>query len=120
MRIKTHPGKVLHEEFMQPWSISANKLSGFLRVPLSRITEIVNEKRSVTADTAIRLAKFFGTSPEFWLNLQTQHSLSKALAKNLAEIDSIPSYESLEDAELAQIAKQRENEITVAVKIDEI
>lgn len=95
MRIKTHPGEILREEFMQPWNISANKLSGFLRVPLSRITEIVNEKRSVTADTAIRLAKFFGTSPEFWLNLQTQHDLSKAQAKHFAELNSIPSCESV-------------------------
>ena len=95
MRIKTHPGEVLREEFMVPWQISANKLSGYLRVPLSRITEIVREQRGVTADTATRLAKFFGTSAEFWLNLQAQHDLSKIQAEKEAELDTIPSCESV-------------------------
>lgn len=76
---------------MIPWQISANKLSGYLHVPLSRITEIVKEKRGITADTATRLAKFFGNSPEFWINLQTQHDLSKIQVEKTAEINKIPS-----------------------------
>lgn len=95
MRIRTHPGEVLREEFMNPWQISANKLSSYLHVPLSRITEIVKEKRGVTADTATRLAKFFGTSPEFWINLQTQHELSKIQAEKSAEISKIPNCKSV-------------------------
>ncbi|MBL3582640.1 HigA family addiction module antitoxin [Oleidesulfovibrio alaskensis] len=91
MRIKTHPGEVLREEFMVPMKLSASKLSGYLGVPLSRITEIVNEKRGVTVDTAVRLAKFFGTSSEFWINLQTQHDLSKVRSEKQPEIQRIPT-----------------------------
>jgi addiction module HigA family antidote len=90
MRIKTHPGKVLREEFMVPHKLSASKLSGYLGVPLSRITEIAAEKRGITADTAVRLAKFFGTTPEFWTNLQTQHDLSKVQNTKTPEIGRIP------------------------------
>ncbi|GFM37716.1 HigA family addiction module antitoxin [Desulfovibrio psychrotolerans] len=91
MRIKTHPGEVLREEFMVPFKLSASKLSGYLGVPLSRITEIVNEKRGVTADTAVRLAKFFGNSSEFWINLQVQHDLSKVNSEKQPEIKRIPN-----------------------------
>lgn len=78
MRIRTHPGEVLREEFMAPLDLSANSLAMALRVPATRIGEIVREKRGVTADTALRLARYFGTSPEFWLNLQQAHDLSLA------------------------------------------
>ncbi|GFM34189.1 HigA family addiction module antitoxin [Desulfovibrio subterraneus] len=91
MRIKTHPGEVLREEFMVPFKLSASRLSGYLGVPLSRITEIVNEKRGVSADTAVRLAKFFGNSSEFWINLQVQHDLSKVNSEKQTEIKRIPN-----------------------------
>jgi len=78
MRIRTHPGDVLREEFMEPLGISANALAMALRVPATRIGEIVREKRGITADTALRLARYFGTTPEFWLNLQQAHDLSLA------------------------------------------
>lgn len=78
MRIRTHPGEVLREEFMAPLGISANGLAIALRVPATRIGEIVREQRGITADTALRLARYFGTSPEFWLNLQQAHDLSLA------------------------------------------
>lgn len=78
MRIRTHPGEVLREEFMAPLELSANGLAMALRVPATRIGEIVREKRGVTADTALRLARYFGTSPEFWLNLQQAYDLSLA------------------------------------------
>ncbi|WP_207456506.1 HigA family addiction module antitoxin [Azospirillum sp. SYSU D00513] len=87
MRIRTHPGDVLREEFMAPLSISADALALALRVPATRIGEIVNERRGVTADTALRLARYFGTTPEFWMNLQAAHDLSSAASERGAEIE---------------------------------
>jgi len=63
---------------MRPLNISINKLARELRVPVTRISEIVNERRSITADTALRLARFFGNSPEFWMNLQSAYDLEVA------------------------------------------
>jgi addiction module HigA family antidote len=80
-RIRTHPGEVLREEFMVPLGMSAHQLAEALGVPANRISEIVRERRSVTAETALRLAKYFGSTPQFWLNLQTAHDLSKAEAE---------------------------------------
>lgn len=79
--IQTHPGEVLKEEFLAPLGMSARRLASLAGVPSNRLTEIVRGRRGVTADTAIRLAKVFKTSPEFWLNLQQAHDLSKALAE---------------------------------------
>ena len=70
-----HPGEVLLEEFLVPLEISQNKLAIAISVPARRINEIVLAKRSITADTALRLAKFFGNSPQFWLGLQTDYDL---------------------------------------------
>jgi len=70
-----HPGEVLLEEFLKPMDISQNKLAISIGVPPRRINEIVLEKRRITADTALRLARFFGTSAEFWLGLQSQYDL---------------------------------------------
>ena len=77
-RISTHPGEMLREEFLVPLGISQNALALKIRVPATRIGEIVNGRRAITPDTALRLARFFGNSPEFWLNLQQMHDLSKA------------------------------------------
>jgi len=70
-----HPGEVLLEEFLKPMGISQNRLAINIGVPARRINEIVLGKRSITADTALRLAKFFGNSAEFWLGLQSQYDL---------------------------------------------
>ena len=70
-----HPGEVLLEEFLKPMGLSQNKLALNIGVPARRINEIVLEKRSITADTALRLARFFGTSSEFWTGLQSQYDL---------------------------------------------
>ena len=70
-----HPGEVLLEEFLKPMAMSQNRLALNIGVPARRINEIVLGKRSVTADTALRLAKFFGDSAEFWLGLQAQYDL---------------------------------------------
>ena len=77
-RVTTHPGEVLAEEFLKPLGLSVHALAMALRVPATRIGAIVKEERAVTADTALRLARFFGTSPEFWINLQALHDLTKA------------------------------------------
>jgi addiction module HigA family antidote len=77
-RVTTHPGEVLGEEFLRPLGMSVNALAMALRVPATRIGAIVKGERSVTADTALRLARFFGTSPELWMNLQAMHDLTRA------------------------------------------
>lgn len=88
-RIRTHPGEVLREEFMTPLGLSANALALALRVPATRIGDILRTEkpRAVSADTAIRLARYFGTSPEFWLNLQSAYDLSRALAAQGSAIE---------------------------------
>ena len=70
-----HPGEILMEEFLAPMGISQYRLAKDISVPPRRINEIVHGKRSITADTALRLGRFFGMSPQFWLNLQTRHDL---------------------------------------------
>ncbi len=74
-----HPGEVLLEEFLKPMGLSQNRLAQDIGVPPRRINEIVLEKRRVTADTALRLGKYFGTSPQFWLGLQTDYDLDIAI-----------------------------------------
>jgi addiction module HigA family antidote len=86
-RVTTHPGEVLGEEFLNPLGMSVNALAMALRVPATRIGAIVKGERSVTADTALRLARFFGTSPEFWMNLQAMHDLTKARLESGAAIE---------------------------------
>jgi addiction module HigA family antidote len=73
-----HPGQILLEEFLQPMGISQYRISKDISVPPRRINEIVHGKRSITADTALRLGKFFGMSPQFWLNLQSRYDLEVA------------------------------------------
>jgi addiction module HigA family antidote len=77
-RVTTHPGEILREEFLVPLGISANALAMRLRIAAPRLHAILHEKRAITPDTAMRLAKCFGNSAQFWLNLQTMYDLSKA------------------------------------------
>jgi len=70
-----HPGEILREQFMSEFGVSMNRLARDLRVPVTRISEIVNQRRPVTSDTALRLARYFGTTPEFWMNLQTSYDM---------------------------------------------
>ena len=86
-RVRTHPGEVLREEFMKPLRLTANRLATELRVATTRIGEIVHERRGVSAETAMRLARYFGTTPEFWLNLQTAYDLSVATSTSAKQID---------------------------------
>ena len=81
-RIRTHPGEILKEEFLVPLDMSANALARELGVPANRVTAILKGTRGVTADSALRLARYFGTTPDFWINLQTAYDLSLARAKS--------------------------------------
>lgn len=84
-----HPGEVLMEDFIEGFGITQNKLAVSIGVPPRRINEIVHGKRGITADTALRLAKYFGTSAQFWLNLQTHYDLDRAEDRVLDQIDAI-------------------------------
>jgi antitoxin HigA-1 len=75
-----HPGEVLREEFIVPLGLTAHAVAMALQVPAPRIHDIVRERRAVTADTALRLAKYFGTSPEFWTHLQSHYDMAIARA----------------------------------------
>ena len=81
-----HPGEILREEYLQPMELSVNALATKLRVPATRLHEIVKERRSITADTAIRLARFFGGDAQSWLNLQSSYELRLAEISHAAEI----------------------------------
>ena len=82
-----HPGEILLEEFMEPLGLSQNRLAKALGVDAGRINRIVTGKCSITADTALRLAKYFGTTPELWMNLQSHYELEVAQDKKAKEID---------------------------------
>ncbi|MDQ2710791.1 MAG: HigA family addiction module antitoxin [Acidobacteriota bacterium] len=87
-RKPVHPGEMLREEFLTPLGLSANKLAIELRVPATRISEIVNERRAITADTALRLERYFGMSADFWMNLQKQFDLVSARQIHGKQIES--------------------------------
>jgi len=82
-----HPGEILREEFMKPRGLSQNALARALNVPPRRINEIVLEKRAITADTALRLARYFGTSAEMWTGLQADYDLRQARYEKQTQID---------------------------------
>ena len=81
-----HPGEILREEFLVPLGMSANALAIELKVPAPRINDIVRERRAVTPDTALRLSCYFGTTPQFWLNLQSAYDLKMAELKDGSKI----------------------------------
>jgi antitoxin HigA-1 len=82
-----HPGEILREEFMVPLGLSMNRMAIDLRVPVTRIADIVNQRRGITADTALRLARYFKNSAAFWMNLQTRYALEVAEDESAAEVD---------------------------------
>lgn len=87
-----HPGEVLKEEFLLPMNVSAYRLAKEINVPETRISQIVRGKRAVTADTAIRFSKFFGTTAEFWLNLQNLYDLEEEENNHAPEFETIKMY----------------------------
>lgn len=82
------PGEYLAEEFLGPLGLSANALALALRVPATRIQAIIKGERGITAETALRLAQYFGTTPEFWMNLQANYELDKARREKLQQIQA--------------------------------
>jgi addiction module HigA family antidote len=84
-----HPGEVLREEFMAPLGLTAYRVARAIDVPPNRIQDIARERRSITPGTALRLAKLFGNSPEFWMNLQTHYDLECERESNEAAIEAI-------------------------------
>ena len=91
-RVPTHPGEMLVEEFLNPMQITQRDLATAIRVPYQRVNELVNQKRGVTPSTALRLARFFGVSPDFWLNLQMRCDLYKAQNIERDELESIQDF----------------------------
>jgi addiction module HigA family antidote len=91
--VAIHPGEFLREDFLAPLGLSANALAMALRVPVTRISEIVRERRGITADTALRLARYFGTTPDFWMKMQMSYDLALAHRESMAriEIEIFPS-----------------------------
>ncbi len=84
-----HPGEILREEFLKPMNMSVYELAKRLHVPAPRVNDIVLERRGISADTAVRLSRFFGTSEQFWLNLQTAYEISRVKAERATEIELI-------------------------------
>jgi addiction module HigA family antidote len=82
-----HPGEILREDFMKPLRLTAHRLAMALHVPATRITEIIHERRGITADTAIRLGRYLRQTPRFWLNLQTAYDLETIEDETLAQIE---------------------------------
>ncbi|PZR56277.1 MAG: addiction module antidote protein, HigA family [Candidatus Meridianibacter frigidus] len=80
MKRPIHPGEVLKEDVLNPLGLSANKLAAALDIPTNRLTEIIGGRRAVSADTALRLARYLGTTPQFWLALQSDYDLDTARA----------------------------------------
>ncbi len=94
-REPTHPGEMLREEFLQPMEISQRDLADAIHVPYQRVNELINQKRGVTPSTALRLAKFFGVSADYWLNLQIRCDLYRAQQAEKTDIDSIQDFQKL-------------------------
>jgi addiction module HigA family antidote len=82
-----HPGEILREEFMAPLGLSMNRMAMDLRVPVTRIADIVNERRGITADSALRFARYFKNSPTFWMNIQTRYELEIAEDEIAAKVE---------------------------------
>jgi antitoxin HigA-1 len=95
-RPPSHPGEILLKDFLEPMEISQRELADAIHVPYQRINEVVNQKRGITPSTALRLAKFFGNSSEFWLNLQQNWELYHVLKEEEAELKTIVQFKSSE------------------------
>lgn len=95
-RTPTHPGEMLLKEFLNPMQITQRELATAIHVPYQRVNELVNKKRGVTPSTALRLARFFGVSADFWLNLQIRWDLYKAQNTESVELDAIKDFHHLQ------------------------
>ena len=95
-RQPTHPGEMLRQEFLEPMQISQRELADAIHVPYQRVNELVNLKRGVTPSTALRLAKFFGLSADFWLTLQVRWDLYRAQDNEADELETIEDFHHLQ------------------------
>ena len=95
-RPPTHPGEILREEFLEPMQISQRDLANAIHAPYQRVNERVNQKRGITPSTALRLAKFFGVSADFWLNRKVRCDLFKVQASEAKEIEAIEDFHHLQ------------------------
>ncbi len=86
-----HPGEILQEEFLQPLKISAYRLSQEIKIPATRISEIIKKRRRISADTALRFSKYFGVTPQFWLGLQNDYDLEEEQRHIERELKMIPT-----------------------------
>ena len=93
---RIHPGEILREEFLKPVGMSVYELAKRLHVPPPRINDIVLERRGITADTAVRLSRFFGTTEQFWLNLQDAYEVSRVKTERAAELERIEPLKTAE------------------------
>ena len=93
-----HPGEVLNFEFLEPLKISAYRLSKDLQIPQTRISQIIKGRRRITADTALRLSKYFGNSAKFWLGLQDDFDIEAERAEKKVQLDEIKTYDNKIDA----------------------
>ena len=91
-RVPTHPGEILREDFLVPMGITQRELAKGIRVPYQRINELVNGKRGVTPSTALRLARYFGTSPGYWMNLQLRWDLYRTQQSEARQLEKIEPY----------------------------
>jgi addiction module HigA family antidote len=89
-----HPGEILQEEFLKPLEISAYRLSKDISIPQTRISEIIKGNRRITADTALRLSKYFGNSAKFWLGIQDDYDIEEEETRKKSELESIKQYRS--------------------------
>ena len=87
-----YPGEVLQEEFLAPFNLTAYRLAKDIGIPQTRLLGILKQKRRITADTALRLARYFGNSPKFWLGLQNDYDLEEAQRAHAADFDRIPAF----------------------------
>lgn len=92
------PGEVLLEEFMKPMNISQDKLAEDINVPLSRISQIISGRKEISAETALRLGRYFSIEPEFWINLQTRYNMKKARSKLGTRLDKEVKVHSVQAA----------------------
>ncbi len=87
-----HPGEILREEFMKPLGLSSRRLASLLGIPAPRINDVILERRGITAETALRLAHYFTTTPKFWMNMQVAYELRKAEEELSVDLSSLPSH----------------------------
>jgi addiction module HigA family antidote len=90
-----HPGEILDEEFLKPLNITAYRLAKDTRMPATRVSEILKGRRRITADTALRLSKYFGNSPDFWLGIQMEYDLREERQEIQDDLERIPTYKSV-------------------------